>query len=395
MSEKTTKLAFKNTRAENEKEIVRALRKNDEVMKLQESVRAKTGIDMFDEKEFPVTERRFSWKKLEQKLIEADSASAFPQVLRAGVQTIADAAYQSTATTFEDWTHTVQSTKDTELYAPLQGIAFPRQVGPQEIYPEVGAAGLDIKLKNYKYGSIFPLEKELLEDDQTGQFAKQAGLLGEYMKIVLEVWVMGKLASVSGMKYADLSVPISETKPSTEATYPWSTSLVGGGANRPGSYGALNQANIQSGIIGLMNQKNILGLKMLVRPSRILIGPTYSFDLSVLLNSSYYPSGAAATGNVGGAFAINTLKGIADSTVSRFMFKNDGTVNGDSKAWYLLDDSVPWFVVQIREPVLVEQENPASGQSFDRDVVRTKARMRANADFIDPRFAWQGNDGSV
>lgn len=392
------KLGSKNNRAENEAETLRALRKNDEVVKMRESLKRKVGIDMFDDKDFPVTNRRFSWRKLEEKLQEADSAGTFSQVLRAGVQTIADAAYQATPTTYEDWTHVVQSTKDTELYAPLHGISFPRQVGPQEIYPEVGAAGLDIKLKNYKYGSVFPLEKELLDDDQTGQFSKQAGLLGEYMKIVLEAWVYGKLASVSSMKYIDLSIPISETKPSTESNYPWTNSsapFVGGGFNKPTSFGAISQANIQNGIIGLMNQKNLLGIKMLVRPNRILIGPTSSFDLAVLLHSAYYPSGAAATGNVGGAFAINPLKGIADSTVSRFMFKNDGTVNGDSKAWYIVDDSVPWFVVQMREPVLVEQENPASGQSFDRDVIRTKVRMRANADFIDPRFAWQGDDGSV
>jgi phage major head subunit gpT-like protein len=319
----------------------------------------------------------------------------FPQVLRAGVQLIADSAYQTVDTTFEDWAHVVQSNKDTELYAPLHGISFPKEVGRQETFPESAAAGLDIKLVNRKYGQIFGVEKELMDDDQTAQFQKQASLIGEYLKLVLEVLCYGKLASVSGMAYAGMSIPVSETQPSTESTYPWSTALRGGGANRPSSYGALSQANIQSAQIALMNQKNLLGLKMMINPNRIIISPAKHFDLSVLLNSAYYPSGAATAGAVGGAFAINPMKGLANATVSRFMFANDGTVSGNSTAWYLCDDSKPFFVAQVREAASVIQENPASGQSFDRDIIRFKGQTRCNADFIDPRFIYQGNDGSV
>jgi hypothetical protein len=274
-------------------------------------------------------------------------------------------------------------------------VAFPRQVGPSQLYPEVGVAALDIKLKNLKFGAIYALEKELLDDDQTGSFQRQAGMLGEYMRILQEVLVYGKLASVAGMKYIDYEIPVSETKPSGEASYPWSTALIGGGATRPASYGALTQGNIQAGLTALMNQKNLQGIKMLVKPSRLIVGPAKQFDASVLLNSAYYPSGAATAGNPGGAFAINPIKGIVDLTVSRFVFKNDGTVDGTSTAWYLVDDSKPFFILQVREGVTVEQEAPNAGEAFNRDIYRFKARSRMNADFIDPRFAWQGSDGSV
>jgi hypothetical protein len=196
------------------------------------------------------------------------------------------------------------------------------------------------------------------------------------------------------MKYANMSVPVSETQPSEESSYPWSTSLVGGGSNRPASYGALNQANIQAGFIGLMNQKNKLGLKMSVQPDAIIASPHYKYDLAVLLHSGYYPTGATA-GATGGAFSINPIEGIANPIISRFVFDNSGSVNNDSKAWYVLDSKVPAFIAQIREAAVVELENPASGMSFDRDVIRFKVRIRANADFIDPRFFWQGSDGSV
>lgn len=393
-----TKLYRKNSREQNTATIRECIKRNPHYKKMRESIQKRFGLDIADSKAFPVTKPGFSWKKAEEKfsqMREAEHSSGWTQVLRAGVQTVVNSLYETVPTTFEDWVHVVQSARDTELYAPLHGIAFPSEVPQEGLYPEAKALGLDIKLKNRKYGEIFPVTKELLDDDQTGQFQNQVGLIAEYLKQVLEVLSYGKLASVSGAAYSNLTVPVSETQPTEEATYPWSTSFVGGGANRPVAFGALSQANIQNGIIALANQKNKLGLKMGVSPSRLLASHYYRFDSAVLLNSAYYPSGAAAAGNTGGAFAINPIKGILDATYSRFMFDNTGVATATSKAWYIVDDSKPWFIVQIREAASVTQENPESGESFNRDVVRFKGKTRCNADFIDPRFAWQGSDGSA
>lgn len=402
-------IAVNQARPSNSQKIMENLWQNPEIKWFRESFQKKHGFDFADKTKFPVMEAGFDWNRAAQKcgymsvehaFKEADSASSFVQVLRAGVQTIVNNMYQSVPTTFESWVTTVNSKKDTELYAPLHGISFLREVGRQELYGESRAAGLDIKLKNRKYGTMFAVEKELLENDQTGQFAQQAGLLGEYAKIAIEAIVMAKLAGVftGGVEaqYADLRIPNTETKPASESAYPWSTALVGGGANRPSSYGVLSQPNVQAAFITLMNQKNLLGLKMSVDPNRLIIGPAFRFDAAVLLNSSFYPSVPSATaGAVGGAFSINPIESIAALTVSRFMFKNDGTVDGTSKAWYLVDDKKPWFVTQIRQAAEVTQENPNAGQSFDRDIIRFKLSLQANADHIDPRFAYQGNDGSV
>lgn len=392
-------------REANLRKINLALReKNPEVVKMRESFRRATrkltkdgqGFDMFDDKKFPVHSDDFSWAKVRARMEEADSASTFPQVLRAGVQNIMNSAYQVVDTTYEDWVKVVNSTKDTELYAPIQGIGFPREVARQEVYPEVTAAGLDISLRNKKYGTMYAVEQELLDDDQTGQFREQTGLMGEYMRLLTEALCYGKLASVANMSYSVLQIPQTETKPSDEANWPWSQAFVGGGKNRPASFGLLNAANLQVAKIGLMNQVNKLGLKMSVNGRRILAGPQYVFDAAVLLNSAYFPSVPSATpGATGAAFSNNPVKGMADLSISRFIFKNDGTVDGTSKAWYLVDDSKPWFVLQMREALSVTQEAPNSGESFNRDVERYKVRSRINADSIDPRFAWQGNDGSV
>lgn len=395
-------------KAANKAAVAQTVWQSEEIRSQRQSFEKEFGFDFADSKEFPVHEANFSWKAVARKcghatVREAVSGSTFPQVLRAGVQTLVNSMYMTVPTTFESWTKTVSSNKDTELYAPLHGISFLREVGKQELYPESRAAGLDIKLVNRKYGEIFAVEKELLEDDQTGQFSQQAALLGEYAKIAIEAFVYAKVAGkfTGGAlaNYAGLIIPNTETQPSTEATYPFvpaSAPFVGGGFNRPASYGILTSTTIQAGFIGLMNQLNLLGLKMSVDPDTILIGPQYRFDLAILLNSSFYPSVPSGTAGATGAnFAINPIESIAKAVITRFMWKNDATVTGDSKAWYLLDSKKPFFVVQLREAATVEQEAPTSGESFNRDVVRFKLRERFNADYIDPRFIWQGDDGSV
>src|SRR5260221_4997210 len=317
------KIALSKNSPEMHKRVLeRIVWENEDVKKLRESCVRRFGFDPKDHNKFPVTDPGFKWSKVKRKLYEAgklreaDSETAFVQVLRAGVQSLVNSMYMTVPTVYEQWTTTVQSSLLEELYAPIHGLSFPQEVGEQEKFGESYALGLDIKLRNRKYGEIYPVSRELLEDDQTGQFQKLAGLMAEYGRLVLEVLAHAKLASVSGMKYANMSVPQSETKPANESTYPWSTTLVGGGATTGSSQVALNQANIQTAIVALMNQLNLLGLKMLVQPDTIIISPKFSFDLSVLMHSAYYPSGAAAAGSTGGAFAINPIRGILDPVIS-------------------------------------------------------------------------------
>lgn len=382
-----------------------------EIRDYRESFRRKHGFDWADSKAFPVSNNRFSWKKVANKLghssvesclREADSATTFVAQLRAGVQQMVNNSYETVATTFESWTSTVNSERDTELYAPLHGISFMREVGKQELFSESYAAGLDIKLINRKYGEIYAVERELLEDDQTGQFAKQSGLLGEYAKLCWEVISYAKLAGVftGGVKasYAGLVIPNTETKPNNETNYPFtvqSAPFQGGGYNAPASYTILNQTGIQNGFIALMNQRNLLGLIMNVDPKRLVVGASDRFNAAVLLNSSFYPSVPGSAGTTGTSFAINPIESIAALTVSRFVFNNLGVIDGTTRAWYLMDDSKPFFVLQIREAASVIQENPTSGESFNRDIIRFRLVLRGNGDYVDPRFVWQGNDGSV
>jgi hypothetical protein len=399
----------------NKRVISQVLTGSKEAQELREGFKRRFGFEMTDGKNFPVlkeaAEKRmdvnpgFSFQKLREslpgKLREADTSSAFVQLLRAGIQLVVNNMYEVSSATFEEWTTVVPSKKDTEPYAPLFGIGFPGEVAKGGLYTEVGAMGADQKLKNRKYGSMYAAEWELTEDDQTGQIMRSAQIMGEYMKLVVEVVVHGKLASVSGgSTYANLTVGVSETKPSYESNWPFGATLFGGGSNMPGSFALLSQPNIQAAFIALRQQKNPLGLKMEVDPDCILCGPKYEFDSAVLANSAYYPSVAGTTAGVtGGQFAINPLKGKFDTVISKYHFKNDGTVDdGTGTMWYAIDKKKTAngaFIVQMRESASVINEAVNSGESFNRDLIRFKARSRFNADFIEPRFMYRGNDGSV
>jgi phage major head subunit gpT-like protein len=398
--ELATKLPNRRNSPEQNKKIrEKAIWNSVEMREFRESIQGRFGFDMRDKKAFPVDDPDFNWGKFKRKVMrETNTASANTQLLRAGVQTAVNNLYGTIDTTYENWAHVVQSSKDTELYAPLNAMTFLGEIGPGEKYIEGSVVGLDIKLRNKKFGEVFPVEFELIEDDQTGQFAQKVSDMTEYAAIAWEVYAYGKLASISaGSTYGPLSVPASETQPSTESTYPWNQSgfVAGGGKTRPSSFGTLTQANVQAGFTALENQLNLQGLKMQIAPDTITIGPKYRWDLATLLNSNFYPSGAQSAGVVGGSLATNVLKGIANPVISRFMFDNNGISSANSSAWYIMDTSRPWFIVQIREAAHVTQENPESGESFNRDILRWKLRIRGNADFIDPRFAWQGSNGSV
>jgi len=144
-----------------------------------------------------------------------------------------------------------------------------------------------------------------------------------------------------------------------------------------------------------MQQKDLLGNFMMVDPTHILVSPKRRFDIATILNSEWYPAGAQSAGVTGGAFSRNQLKGLLDPLFVRYMPKNDGTIDGLSEAWYLVDGKKPAFIMQMREGISVVAEAPNAGQGFERQIQRYRASMRGNADFIDSRFMWQGNDGSA
>jgi hypothetical protein len=319
------------------------------------------------------------------RLREANAESAFGQLLRAGIQTYAINSYQTVPVVYPDLVTEVASRRFQEYYAPLFRPNLPKKVDRGQQFQDNPVIGLSRVLTNYKFGMIESFERELFDDDQTGQIKNRASQMGENFKIMEEIYVMGK---VIGSGFTSQGVQVDPDVTFTDAftgtgngTY--NTAPKG---NRPATFGSLTQPNLETADISLMNITDPLGNKFLVAPNTLLVGTSNKFVGAKLLNSTLQPSVPSATsGSTGYVMTINPLQGLYKLLVSRFL---------PPTAWFL-GDPKKCIVFQRRDPLEILQENPASGQSFSQEVYRFKSRSRFEVGQIDSRFMYEGDDGTV
>ena len=334
-----------------------------------------------------------------RKLKEAQPSSAFGQLLRAGIQTIANGAYQRTEVNWNKVIVETSSDKRQEFYAPLYGSALPTRTGPGEPYSESRVQGLDREVINYKYMGGESFQRELFDDDQTGQVRQRASKLGEAMKVLEEVYVAGRIHGTA-TTIAGVAIPAStystvNANGSTIST-PFSTTLYSASAgNRPSSYGQLSVPALKTAYEALMNAVDPLNIKMLIDPKLLLVSTFDAMNAKTIANSAYYPgvpglsgqtASSAGSGFASGSFAENPMKGMFEVVINRYLPRG---------AWYLLDKSPGAMVFQRRDPMEVVQEQPQSGQSFDMDVYRFRSRSRWETEWLDSRFWYEGNDGTA
>lgn len=319
------------------------------------------------------------------RLREANAESSFGQLLRAGIQTFALNSYQTVPVVYPDLVTEVSSRRYQEFYAPLFRPNLPKRVERGMRFQDNPIKGLDRVLTNFKFGMIESFERELFDDDQTGQIKNRASQMDENFKIMEEIYVIGKIGgagfTVQGVEVLP-DVTASDTVTGT-GTGSYNTAPKG---NRPATFGRLNQSNLEAADIALMDIKDDLGNKFLVAPNCLLVSTTDKFVAAKLLNSTLQPSVPSATaGDTGYVMTINPLQGLYKLLVSRFMV---------SKAW-ILGDPKKCLVFQRRDPLEILQEHPASGQSFDIEAYRFKARSRFEVGMIDSRFNFLGDDGTI
>jgi len=344
-----------------------------------------TKIDWFSPELSMKRLREASYRE-SRRLREANAESAFGQLLRAGIQTYAINSYQTVPVVYPDMVTEVASRRFQEYYAPLFRPNLPKRVDRGQEFQENPVLGLSRQLINQKVGMIESFERELFDDDQTGQIKNRASQMGENFKIMEEIYVMLKVigsgGTIQGVQ-VDPDVTYSDTVPA---------GFVGNGSyntskgNRANPFVRLSQANLEAADIALMNIVDDLGNKFLVSPNTLLVSPIDKFVGAKLLNSTLQPSVPAATADsTGYTMTINPLQGLYKLLVSRFL---------TTKCW-ILGDPKKCMVFQRRDPLEIIQENPASGQSFTMEVYRFKSRSRFEVGMIDSRFLYEGDDGTV
>lgn len=330
---------------------------------------------------------------------EATSASAFGQLLRAGVQTIANDYYLRTPISWTTYVREYASDKRQEFHAPLHRSSLPMLTRPQQPYKESGIVGEDIELVNKKFMGGESFERELWEDDQTGQIRQRAQSLGEAQRVLEEIYVAGRILGLTGFTQGNFVVPTSQYKTrnakGTVITTPYSANLyTTGSGNLLSTNKVLGGSSLKEGIARLMNALDPKDLKIMVRPNHIVASVQDALNARILTESQLNATvqGVGGTtfnnqvgGTIGSMNAINAFNGLLTFSINYYF---------PDWAW-IVGEKQKGPVFQRRTPMEVVQEVPNSGQSFDLDSIRWRTRSRWEMDWIDSRFWLRGNDGTA
>lgn len=345
---------------------------------------------------------RFPWKAVRaeavenpQNLGEAHASAAFGQLLRAGIQTMANTWYRRYPSTYPQIALEYSSDKRQEWHAPLFGADLPRRIDEGNPFREQQVKGQDLEVINIKWGGMESFPRELFDDDQTGQIRNRAQKLGEGMG----VWE-GAYFAIRFIGAADLTtykdpIPASQWRGvnaiGAAITTPFSVNMYNTGVgNRPVAYTQLAYGAVLTAMQALRRARDPLNVPMVVNPNKIMVSTFDEFNVLALLNSPQFPAvgpaaGGADEGLMRGIEMTNPVRGRLTPVVDIFL--QPGT-------WAICEGN-RGYVFQRRDPLEIAQEVPNSGASFNTDSNRFRSRARWEQDWIDPRFAYLGNDGSA
>src|ERR1035437_5946684 len=161
-------------------------------------------------------------------LREANSETTLGFLLRKGIQVIANDWYQLQPRAWKDYCEVVGSTTVAEWYAPLYGSVIAGPVDRGQQFPEGKIIGENSNIVNRKFGLIEAFERELFDDDQTGQIKQRSTHLGESMAVLESVWASSRFVGTT-RTYANVIVPASSYSTTNAAgaaiTSPFSSTL--------------------------------------------------------------------------------------------------------------------------------------------------------------------------
>lgn len=325
----------------------------------------------------------FSFKALRRvaedvaELVEANVESSYGFLLRGAIQEFANEAYQDHPVIYPELVTTYESRKLTELYGGLYRSELPTEVDAGEEFQETNFKGFEREIRNKKFGKVERFERELFDDDQTGQVRRRAGGMGEGYRTFEEIYIVYRVFAKVGSEEG-VDVPASTYNSGTV----YDATTIG---NRPTSFARLTQAKLEEAHVALRKIKDPVGRKFVVIPRLLVTSQEDELEAIRILESPLMAAAqTAATADLTG-LRKNPLQGKYQPLSSVFV---------PAYAW-LVGDPKKGFVLQRRDPIEVTQENPGSGDSFKKEIYAFRIRSRWEADWVEPRFSYLGNDGSV
>ncbi len=343
--------------------------------------------------------------KAVRRVREATPETALAFLLRKGIQTLANDWYVVVPREWQDYALAAPSDAFAEFYGPLYASTVAGRVSRGERFPEGRIIGEDSVLVNQKFGLIEAFDRELFDDDQSGQIRLRAQRLGQSMAVTENAYAAIRFIGAAG-SYSNVVVPATQyTTLRTDGTSvsgtPWDVTLYGTYGNRPTTYAALSLNLLKQAwaelLVALDPQLN----KIIVNPNTLLVSAKDSLHAVMLVSPPagvpYYPAVIGAAGQTassagagfpGGVFGANPFMGLGIRVVvSRFLA---------DWAW-ALGQGKTGFLFQERDPLEIVQEQVASGAAFEFDAYRFRSRRRFEAEWAGggSRFWWLGNSGEV
>lgn len=337
-----------------------------------------------------------------RKYREATPESALAFLLRKGIQTLANDWYIVVPREWQDYALVASSNAVAEWYGPLYASTVAGRVPRGDRYPEGRIIGEDSVLVNQKFGIIEAFDRELFDDDMTGQIRQRAQRLGQSMAVTENAYAALRFIGAAA-QYSNLIVPASNYVTTdvngNQVNSPWSATLHGNFGNRPNTYVALALNPLKQAWSDLLNTLDPQQNKIIVNPNTLLHSSMDALHAPLLVappaGVPYYPAIVGAAGQTantatsgfpGGVFGANPFMGLGIKPVlARFL---------PSWAW-ALGERAKGFIFQERDPLEVIQEQPATGAAFEVDAYRFRSRRRFEADWIGggSRVWWLGNPG--
>lgn len=341
---------------------------------------------------------------------EANPETALAFLLRKGVQVLANDWYTVAEREWQGYCGTNQSDAFAEWYPPLYPSTIAGRVPRGERFPEGKVFGEDSVMVNQKFGLIEAFDRELFDDDQTGQIKDRAARLGQGMATTENAYSALRFIGAAGT-YQNLVVPVSNYTTLNFAqavvSTPFSATLhsTNNGAttygNRPTNFGAFGLTLLKQAWSDLIIANDPQGNRIIVKPDTLIVSGKDALHAELLVKPPagvpYYPAvpgagtttaSTAASGFPGGAFGANPFMALGlKIVVSRYL---------PDWAWSL-GQKGRGFIFQERDPLEVIQEQAQSGQAFEMDAYRFRSRRRFEVDWVGggSRFWWLGNDGTV
>ncbi len=293
------------------------------------------------------------------------TSSDIAGLLTPGLKTAFFGTFDQQGHQYKDIATVIPSDKESEHYAWLGAVPLVNEFTDERV---AGAfKEYDYSIKNKTWESTIAVDRAAIEDDQYGQIAMKAKMMGQSAVQHLDTITYGLLAAgftsvcFDGQPYFGTHQQ-GDAQPQTNH-----------------GIGLLNSVNLQAAITAMMRFTDDRGRPMGIMPDTLVVPPELYWDAAALLNSAFFPD---AVVDASQHLAANTLKGLLKLTTTPFL--------GDPSSWYLIDSKrvVKPIILQMRKDFDFQALEQNSETGFMRDVFYYGVRARYNVGFGDWRAAY-------